>query len=423
MPTATVFLAFLLAPANFFVLLSCLIALSCAVTILPGTSRSTLGLPLTLHMQLRTPAALTAAILILLAVHEGGAHGFANALGATALCVIAGAFIAINGHLLASVIIGPPPARDDDDDHNSSSDHREDPTWHHIDLPEQPTYKIKASGVEAVHAAAQAPAWAAVSGILAATTDTGKHKQSLSQPRTSNRAAMPSTTSRAPSTATLRAPSALQRVAAPPPAAPPPPASSSSATAQPRPSKLAQPRPEPAVSQQGSLTCFFSNSNANDAAAAATAEGGSQAASPVTTTTIVNEPNTVNNPCKCVVIAEGSTPPSERAAAAEAAAAAAAAATAAAAIAASFATTVAGAAAAVELTPPPPPPSMPAPLEPLSSPAPLPSNSAQQAPLQAAPLKRSSHSNVQSSRPVGAAAAAMLAPALAGGAGRPDFCQ
>ena len=316
----TVFLAYLLAPATFFTLLSGLLAVTCAVTILPGTNRSTLGLPLTLHMWLRPPAALTALALIGLAAYEGGTHGFANAMGSTMICFFAGAYISANGHRLTTVIIGPPPRGDDDgpDSDNGSlpdnlSDEEEcdDPpklkklvarlkaahanthlandkknraikdlnkkiTKLRTKLAEarnQPTYKIEAHGSEAVHAAAQGPAWTALTNVFKAVT-TGTLTRLPAQPRNTSRAATPSNSNNnANYTSTSRAPSAPQREAAPPPMAPaaPPPARPS-APAKPRPSIPsqhipAQPNPAPASPQPDSWWTCFHCTTPNDAIA------------------------------------------------------------------------------------------------------------------------------------------------------------
>lgn len=321
----TVFLAYLLAPATFFTLLSGLLAVTCAVTILPGTNRSTLGLPLTLHMWLRPPATLIALALIGLAAYEGGTHGFANALGSTMICFFAGAYISANGHRLTTVIIGPPPRGDDDgpDSDNDSlpdnlSDEEEcdDPpklkklvarlkaahanthlandkkhraikdlnkkiTKLRTKLAEarnQPTYKIEAHGSEAVHAAAQGPAWTALTNMFQAATTgmaTGTLTRPPAQPRNTSRAATPSNSNtNANSTSTSRAPSAPQREAAPPPPMAPaePPPARPPAPAKPRPSipsqhNPAQSNPAPASPQPDSWwTCFYCTAS-NDAKA------------------------------------------------------------------------------------------------------------------------------------------------------------
>jgi len=206
----TVLLSYLLAPPTFYTLLSGLLAVSCAVTTLPGTSRSTLGLPLALHAWLRPPAALTALVLIGLEMHEGGI----NALGSTMICGFAGAYMAANGHHLISEFIGPPPEADEDgstgEGSSSSTENGNNLTGDNptklqalraelaktkasvhlaydakkraiTDLNNkieklqaqlaaarnQPMYRVEAHGVDAVHAAAQGPAWNALTAMSA----------------------------------------------------------------------------------------------------------------------------------------------------------------------------------------------------------------------------------------------------------------
>jgi hypothetical protein len=206
----TVLLSYLLAPTTFYTLLSGLLAVSCAVTTLPGTSRSTLGLPLALHAWLRPPAALTALVLIGLEMHEGGI----NALGSTMICGFAGAYMAANGHHLISEFIGPPPEADEDgstgEGSSSSTENGNNLTGDNptklqalraelaktkasvhlaydakkraiTDLNNkieklqaqlaaarnQPMYRVEAHGVDAVHAAAQGPAWNALTAMSA----------------------------------------------------------------------------------------------------------------------------------------------------------------------------------------------------------------------------------------------------------------